>query len=34
MFQRLASTTRVLGPIPAGLTQLEAIYWCLAPRDK
>jgi arylsulfatase A-like enzyme len=34
MYERLASTRRGLEPIPAGLTQLDAIHWCLAPRDK
>jgi choline-sulfatase len=34
MYRRLASTPRGLGPIPAGLTQLDAICWCLAPRDR
>jgi choline-sulfatase len=33
MYQRLASTPRGLGPMPTGLTRLEAIHWCLAPRD-
>lgn len=34
MFQRLISTRLGLEPIPPKLTQLEAIHWCLIPRDQ
>ena len=33
MYERLASTMRKRDPIPSGLSQLDAISWCLAPRD-
>jgi choline-sulfatase len=34
MYQRLANTREGLEPIPPGLSQLEAIHWCLVPRDR
>ena len=33
MFQRMATTRDGLEPIPPGLSRLEAIHWCLVPRD-
>jgi choline-sulfatase len=33
MYERLVSTWTGPEPIPTGLTHLEAIYWCLVPRD-
>jgi choline-sulfatase len=34
MQQRLVTTWTNPEPIPAGLTQLETIHWCLIPRDR
>lgn len=34
MYLRLVSTRLGLEPIPSRLTQLEAIHWCLIPRDQ
>jgi choline-sulfatase len=33
MFERLATTHEGLEPIPPGLSHIEAIHWCLVPRD-
>jgi choline-sulfatase len=33
MYQRLTTTREGLEPVPAGLAELEAIHWCLVPRD-
>jgi arylsulfatase A-like enzyme len=33
MFERMATTREGLEPIPPGLSRLEAIHWCLVPRD-
>jgi choline-sulfatase len=34
LFARLTTTRGGLEPIPPGLSQLEAIHWCLVPRDR
>src|SRR5262249_17268103 len=34
MHLRMATTRLGLEPIPPRLTQLEAIHWCLIPRDQ
>ena len=34
MFERMTTTREGLEPIPAGLSRLEAIHWCLVPRDR
>jgi arylsulfatase A-like enzyme len=34
MHERLTTTREGLEPVPDGLAQLEAIYWCLVPRDR
>ena len=34
MYERMATTRAGLSPIPAGLSPLEAIHWCLIPRDR
>jgi choline-sulfatase len=34
LHERLVSTREGLEPVPTGLSPLEAIYWCLTPRDK
>lgn len=31
---RLTTTRSASAPVPAGLSKLEAIHWCLIPRDK
>ncbi len=33
MYQRMTTTRAGLEPIPAGLSRLETIHWCLVPRD-
>jgi choline-sulfatase len=33
LYNRLVSTREGLPPVPAGLTEIEAIHWCLIPRD-
>jgi arylsulfatase A-like enzyme len=33
MYQRITTTRDGLEPIPPGLSELEAIHWCLVPRD-
>ena len=32
--ERLVSTRDGVPPVPAGLSKIEAIHWCLVPRDK
>ena len=34
MYERLTTTREGLEPIPAGLSRLETIHWCLVPRDR
>jgi hypothetical protein len=34
MYLRLISTRLGLEPLPGHLTELEAIRWCLVPRDE
>jgi arylsulfatase A-like enzyme len=34
MYERMATTRDGLEPIPSGLSRLEAIHWCLVPRDR
>jgi len=34
MYTRLVSTREGLEPIPPGLSRMEAIEWCLVPRDR
>jgi choline-sulfatase len=34
MYLRMTTTRDGLGSIPPGLSQLEAIHWCLIPRDR
>lgn len=34
MHRRLTTTREGREPVPAGLSQLEAIHWCLIPRDR
>jgi choline-sulfatase len=34
LYRRLASTRDGLEPVPARLSELEAIHWCLVPRDR
>jgi choline-sulfatase len=34
MYLRMVTTRAGLAPIPPGLSQLEAIHWCLIPRDR
>jgi arylsulfatase A-like enzyme len=34
MYERMATTREGLEPIPTGLSRLEAIHWCLVPRDR
>jgi choline-sulfatase len=34
MYHRMVSTREGLDPIPPGLSPLEAIHWCLVPRDR
>jgi arylsulfatase A-like enzyme len=33
MYVRMTTTRDGLEPVPAGLPTLEAIHWCLVPRD-
>ncbi len=33
MYLRMTTTRDGLEPVPAGLSTLEAIHWCLVPRD-
>jgi choline-sulfatase len=33
MYKRMTTTREGLDPIPVGLSRLEAIHWCLVPRD-
>ena len=34
MYRRMTTTRDGLEPIPPGLSPLEAIHWCLVPRDR
>ncbi len=34
MYERMTTTREGLEPIPSGLSRLEAIHWCLVPRDR
>jgi arylsulfatase A-like enzyme len=34
LFERLTTTRKGLEPVPVGLSRLEAIHWCLIPRDR
>ncbi len=34
MYERMATTRAGLAPIPPGLSRLDAIHWCLVPRDR
>jgi arylsulfatase A-like enzyme len=34
MYERMATTREGLEPVPPGLSRLEAIHWCLIPRDR
>jgi choline-sulfatase len=34
MYERLSRTRAGLDPVPEGLSRLEAIHWCLIPRDR
>jgi choline-sulfatase len=34
MYERLVTTREGLEPVPSGLAQLDAIHWCLVPRDR
>jgi choline-sulfatase len=34
MYERLTTTLEGLQPVPPGLSRLEAIHWCLVPRDR
>jgi hypothetical protein len=34
LFARLTTTRQGLEPVPKGLSRLEAIHWCLIPRDR
>ncbi len=34
MYQRLTQTRQGLLAIPAGLSRMDAIHWCLVPRDR
>jgi len=34
LFERLTTTREGLEPVPDGLSRLEAIHWCLIPRDR
>ncbi len=34
MYERMTATREGLEPIPARLSHLEAIHWCLVPRDR
>jgi choline-sulfatase len=34
MYRRMVTTREGLEPIPPGLSPLEAIHWCLVPRDR
>ena len=34
MYERLTKTRDGLEPVPRGLSKLEAIHWCLVPRDE
>jgi arylsulfatase A-like enzyme len=34
MYERMTTTRAGLEPIPPGLSRLEAIHWCLIPRDR
>ena len=34
MYLRMVTTREGLEPVPAGLSPLEAIHWCLVPRDR
>jgi choline-sulfatase len=34
MYERLVKTRHGLEPVPSGLSRLEAIHWCLVPRDE
>ncbi|HEV3164376.1 MAG TPA: sulfatase-like hydrolase/transferase [Isosphaeraceae bacterium] len=33
LYDRLVSTREGVEPVPSGLSRLEAIHWCLVPRD-
>ncbi len=34
MFERMVTTRDGLEPVPPGLSRLDAIHWCLVPRDR
>jgi choline-sulfatase len=34
LYNRLVSSRDGIEPVPAGLSRLEAIHWCLIPRDR
>jgi arylsulfatase A-like enzyme len=34
MYERMTATREGLLPIPSGLSRMEAIHWCLVPRDR
>jgi len=34
MVERMVTTREGLDPVPAGLSRLEKIHWCLVPRDR
>ena len=34
MYERLTQTREGLLPIPAGLSRMGTIHWCLVPRDR
>jgi arylsulfatase A-like enzyme len=34
MYERMTTTREGLEPIPPGLSRLDAIHWCLVPRDR
>jgi choline-sulfatase len=34
LYRRLTTTRDGLEPVPAGFSELEAIHWCLIPRDR
>jgi choline-sulfatase len=33
LYERLVTTREGIAPVPAGLSETEAIHWCLIPRD-
>jgi choline-sulfatase len=34
MYRRMVTTREGLDPLPPGLSPLEAVHWCLVPRDR